>query len=508
MAEKQQERPRRIRRSAVLAAILFVVTLLAAAGSVYWSSHSGHGTGRPANSILVVLPFDDRGANANEHLGQLVAEDLVTDLGAAGSSTLQVMAYETTARLSGASGSPAEIAGRVGATHALRGSIERSGERIRLDLQVIRASDDRPLWAESFVTVEPGLERSEAAVVEGVISAITGSAATTRTSVIRAANPDARAAWRDGRSILASGGNGAAVRAIERFTEATKIDPGFSRAWERLAATSLQTHNAAQRLGVIKEALDNATEHNPRLVDAWIDLGAVSLYYDWNWAAARLAIDRALSIDASSPRAHATAATLDSISGHFESARDHLTRALALDPLSPSIRSSLGLNAFWDRRWNDARKELEETLRLFPGDLGARAALVDTLVEAKDFEGARDEALELMRRSHASESAVDAVKEATGDDAIRLYLEWNVARARLAIDKGEPAEAQLGVFLARLGRNDEAIAWLETALTRRSPYMPFIGVDPQLDSLRDDPDFQRLCTRAGVPEIPRERLSG
>jgi tetratricopeptide (TPR) repeat protein len=173
-----------------------------------------------------------------------------------------------------------------------------------------------------------------------------------------------------------------------------------------------------------------------------------------------------------------------------------MRRAQELEPLSLIASAALGWVFFYARRYDAAGRQLDATLALDSGFVLAH------LWRGQVYErmGRPDSAAASLRRavalSHDGTLAVGALALALGragaaGEAAALYDQL-VARRRTSYQPAyEIAKAALG-----LGRRDEALAWLDTALTDRSHSLAFLDVDPQFDDLRADPRFAEVRRRA------------
>ena len=252
---------------------------------------------------IAVLPFADMSAEKNqEYMSDGIAEEVLNLL--AQVPDLKVIARTSSFAFKGQNIEIAEIAKKLNVAHVLEGSVRTSGNQLRITVQLIRASDSTHLWSEKYdrplndiFTVQDEIAN---AVVQALRIRLAGGTLSRReggTQSFEAYRLYLRATKAINQNTRES------LDAAEEYAEeAIKLDPHYGGAWDMLAAVvSLQTQNAflpaTEGFERARQLAQRAIELSPNLPDPLTTIAAIHHRYDWNWAAAEAAIQRALEID-------------------------------------------------------------------------------------------------------------------------------------------------------------------------------------------------------------------
>jgi tetratricopeptide (TPR) repeat protein len=238
-----------------------------------------------------------------------------------------------------------------------------------------------------------------------------------------------------------------------------------------------------------------------RLAEAHTALAAVSLWHEYDWAAAEREFQRAIALNPNSAAAHHWYALLLSYLGRRIEAIEHAQRAERLDPLAPQIAIDHSWVLYLAREYDRAIEQAQKVLSYEPGFANSHRVVGFQLITA----GRCEEGIVRLRRSF----------ELFGGEVFSdLKLAWGYARcgqadeARLLLSHALEAKGPgylepntvAHVFVA-LGDHERALTWLERAVEERAPHVVEMAVEPALDPLRSDPRFVRLLERAGLPTL-------
>jgi serine/threonine-protein kinase len=289
------------------------------------------------------------------------------------------------------------------------------------------------------------------------------------------------------------------VTAAMFFRRAISEDAHYAPAFSGLADayTLMSWYGGAESSVAGREAMSAASiavRMDDRLAQSHTSLAAVRLWFANDWPGAEREYRRAIQLDSSYATAHEWFALGLAARGALPAARRELEIARQREPASAAIRTDLGTVLLWSGRYDDAINQLEIALSL--DSSYARAATQ-------------------LWRAHAaaghSRSAFESLTRATrlqgGSAAQLLALQhayttagWPGAlRARLAMLLHLPAGAsdrpvQLAAVCGLLGRDEEAIAWLQRARRERSTYLRFVSLDPAFRHLHADPRFREIVS--------------
>jgi serine/threonine-protein kinase len=318
---------------------------LAAAGATYLLFRASDKTGAPAPAAapapaemsLAVLPLHNlSGDSGDEYLASGMAEELTAAL--ARVPGLRVVAWGSASAMRDRRDlDPRALAGELNVAHLLEGTLRRRGDSLRVGMALVDARNGVTLWSETYErTAREVLDlQDEIArkVTTSLQTTLPPPAAATRPTVLRAHDDYLR-----GRHALAGFSQADFRRAIHQFEQAIAADSGYAPAWSGLAAawTSLADDYLPPREAYpkAKAAALHALGLDSTLADAHAALGGVQLWYDWDFAAAKQSLERAIALDPNASLAFYYYGHLLGALGQVDSALVVARRAALLDPLS------------------------------------------------------------------------------------------------------------------------------------------------------------------------------
>jgi TolB-like protein/DNA-binding winged helix-turn-helix (wHTH) protein/Flp pilus assembly protein TadD len=482
--------------------VVFALVLLLAAGIL--SAFAFLARPRPAapfvRTRLAVLPFEALSPEPDQQVfGDGMTEELITRLGRLDPDALGVIARTSVMRFKGTRDDVGAIGRTLGVDYVLEGSVRREASRVRVTAQLIRVSDQTHLWAETYDRTLPGsltvqeeiASRVAAALALRLLTAGAGEASRPRV-------PEAYDAYLQARSLAAKGGVAELRSAVSGFEEAIRLDPRYAPAHASLASTlhllrmrgALQTNDAYPRAAA---AARRAIELDDGLAEGHTALAAVRLWAAWDVDGADEELVRALARNASDAAAHHDRAWVLVVRGQPDEAAREIERAQQLDPLSPRANVDVGWVYLRLRRYDEAAAQCRRTLALEPDFTPAEACLAEALGRQGKLAEAAALLDKLVRTGGERPAALPAADPSDPAATLRRFGEWRLERLRTA---GDDADAYAAAAEeARLGRADEALRSLESALRARAPMMVLIESDPSFDDLRKDPRFEDVVQR-------------
>jgi TolB-like protein/DNA-binding winged helix-turn-helix (wHTH) protein/Flp pilus assembly protein TadD len=404
-----------------------------------------------------------------------------------------------------------EIARELEVNTVVEGSVFRSGDVVRIDVQLIEGSTDTHLWAESYegdMGNLISLQRNVALEITRRIQAAITPEERTRLVDAKRVDPRATEAYLKGRFHWNTRKN--LLRSLELFEEAIAIDDEFALGYSGLAdaygllgSTPYDFLPPTQAKPRAKEAARKALSLDVSLAEAHAALARDLLFYDWNWPEAEREFQHAIELNPGYGTARQWYAELLWLTGRMDEAEKQIQEALKRDNRSIVFHLAYGRHFYLNRDYERAVDYFKDAIEMAPGY----------------FLGPLDLGLSYAQMGKHSE-AITAMKE-----AVRLYdgplclagLGYAYARAekeeearrvitrlvRLSEERYVPRLYVAGVHAA-LGENDAAFEWLEDAYQQRSDYILFVNIEPIFDPLRDDPRLQGLLDRLNFPAAARE----
>jgi TolB-like protein/Flp pilus assembly protein TadD len=326
---------------------------------------------------LAVLPFANSSA-ASEDSGFFadgLHDDLLTQL--ARIADLKVISRTSVMAYRGVRKPVPQIAEELGVHAVLEGAVQRAGNRVRVNVQLIDGHTDEHLWAQSFdqeLTASNvfDIQRRIALQIAGALQARLSQEERNRLAVLPTDNFQAYEAYLKGRQRLVRRTVEDIRAAAQLFEEATRLDPEFALAQTGIAESYyiLNSYGGIEEeamLEVAKPALDRAFALDDRLGEAWTVRGGI-LALEGDGAGAEEAYRRAIDLNPSHAQAYHWYSML--LIGSPERAKERLTlarRARELDPLSPLLRVNLAVTLENLGRFNEAEAELRRSLEIDPG---------------------------------------------------------------------------------------------------------------------------------------------
>ena len=458
----------------------------------------------PRIQSIAVLPLENLSSDpAQEYFADGMTDELITDL--ASIASLRVISRTSAAHYKGTRKTLPEIARELNVDAVVEGSVSRSVNKVRIRAQLIRATPEQHLWAESYerdladVLV---LQRDVATAIAAKIKINLTPEEKTRLANTRTINPDAYNAYLLG-SFHSSKRNPASIdKGIEYFQQAIRIDPSYAQAYAGLAHAYFELEIwGGLGLGKAADQIHvntlKALELDANLAEAHVLLARIHFQSDWDWLGAEAEFKRAIELNPNLANAYVFYAYfLQALSRHAEAlAAAH--RAVELDPLSAPNICDEGRIMYRARQYESAVARFQRALELDPSYVPALGRMVDAYEQL----GKHAEALTYAERLRQPADGID-----------RRYLVYlagiyaRMGKRREAMEtvrtiekEGSPNDAHaLAVIYCALGDHDRAIASLERGVQAHT-LMPFVFVDPPLDPLRSDPRFKQLCRRVGLP---------
>jgi len=489
----------------------FLAVLAVLASTIGWWAlrHKGSppetASSTPIRS-LAVLPLENlSGDPGQEYFAEGMTDELITNL--AQLSKLRVISRTSTMQYAGTRKSVPQIARELNVDGIVEGSVSRSGDRVRIRVQLIYAPRDQHLWAASYErNVNDVLELQAAAardIANELKLELTGPQQA-RLSERRAVSPEVHELYLKGRYFWNKRDEAGLNKAVEYFQQATAKDPNYAEAYAGLADSYVLLFGYAPAppplaLQNAKAAAEKAVYLDDTLAEAHTSLAILAPYFDWNWEESRRRYERALELNPNYATAHHWYgdAYLEEM-GKMDQALAEISKAQQLDPLSPIIATDLGKGLILARRYDDAIGQLKKALELDSNFSLAHYWLYCAYTEKGIYSEAFTELEKvkplLGRNRYLAESAFLEARSGNKEQARKMLAQVLQISQREYVNP-----AALAVAFTALGEKDQAFAWLEKGYAAKLPFVGSLKIVPALDPLRSDPRFADLVRRTGLP---------
>lgn len=470
---------------------------------------AGSMSGYRPNSIAV-LPFAHLSSDPDdEYFCDGLAEELINALARVGE--LKVVARTSAFSFKGKNVDAAQIGSILKVQHIVEGSVRKSGERMRITVQLINAADGYHIWSDKYDTEIHDIFDVQDEITRSVVSALKTKllgesqespdemAAVVEELKQHASSVEAYQLYLRGKFFFNKFTTGDFYRALGCYDDALEIDPNYAPAHAALA----ETHVFLTEFGPVKPldgmpkalaAAERAISLDPMLPEAHTVLGVVLGEFEYDFAGAEKAFIRAIELSPNDVMTHEYYAGLLCQLGRFEDARKHFRRALNLDPLSPVANWIYPFAMFFERKYDECIERAKWILELEPDFTAAHLALSFACQAKEDFAGSVE--------AYARFLDLCGLETVAGRARATFKVSGWEAFLRLMVGKGSDATVSsyiTAVFHTALGNSDDAFRFLSDSLEKREGHIVMLKVDPRFDNLRADPRFQKLLSDIGFP---------
>jgi TolB-like protein/Tfp pilus assembly protein PilF len=435
---------------------------------------------------IAVLPFENRSNDKEqEYFSDGLSEELLNML--AKIPELKVIGRTSSFAFKGKNEDLRTIGQKLDVAHLLEGSVQKDGNKIRVTATLIRASDGKGIWNDSYDRDLSTIFKLQDEIAQAVVQQLKLKLLQfPSTNVSGIGNVDAYNLVLQGNYYYDKLDKENVAKAVDFYRQALKIDSTDARTWARLAdAVSRQAwqNYIDRRVGRddAKKAALKAIALNKNSADGYTELADGLLYDEFNWKEAEENYRKALAIEPKNPSVlYSLGGGLYFATGRWNEAVKYMKECIELDPLKPLYHLNLGNILSYAGRPEEATSYLNKALEINPQFQRAHLYLGRNYLLAGKTDLAmkemQQENLEVFRNFGLALTyhALDKTKEA--DEALENFTdkfqnEWSYLLAELHAYRGEA---------------DKAMQWLETAYQRSDGWLVFLKGDPLMKNLRGD----------------------
>jgi TolB-like protein len=453
---------------------------------------------------LAVLPLENLSRDPDQdYFAEGMTEALITSLAKIGA--LRVVSRTSVMQYKGVRKSLRDIALELQVDGVVEGTVQRSGERLRISAQLVHAPTDTHLWAESYdrdlrdvLALQSELARAIAREVQVKLTPLDQA----RIAQAHRVDPEAYDAYLRGRYLL-NRRPAELAKAIHCFEAAIAQDSTYVAAYAGLAdclcGLSAWGLVPASEGSVKAKALAlKALELDHGSAEAHVSLAFAAMYH-YDFLTAEKKFERALELNPKYGLGHQRFGWYLSVVDHYEEAYAEFQRAIRLDPLLSLPQAMLGFVFLYARRYDQALKQFAKTLELDPASGPAHFGLGWAYRCKSLYEpaiAALRKGVELWPGSSPLGMLGEIYAAAGYEDEAQKSLE----QLQVLSKQRYVTPYVVARIYNTLGKKDEALHWLETAYRERAEWMVLLKVDPCWDDLRPHPRFQDLLRLMNFPE--------
>jgi TolB-like protein/Tfp pilus assembly protein PilF/predicted Ser/Thr protein kinase len=461
----------------------------------------------PRIQSLAVLPLENlSGDPSQEFFADGMTEELINDLGQIGdlrvTSRTSVMLYKSVKR------PMPQIARELTVDAIVEGSVERVGDRVRINANLIYAPADRHLWSRSYERDLHNVLAMQDEVANSIADEIRLNVSSRRPlppASSRRINPEAYELYLKGRYFWNKRTEEGLKKALECFQGVVAKDPQDARGYAGIADSYLMlveygTIPAGEAIQKARVAARKALELDDSLAEAHASLASIKEDYDWDWAGAENEFQRAIELNPSYATSRQWYAEFVAEMGRFDQGIEEIKRAQDVDPLSLIVNTVAGMIFYEARLNNEAMSQLHKVIELDPDFAEAHQLLGQTYLQLSRYEEAEAELQKALALSGGSAQNEACLGQAYGLWGRKQQARTILERLKIRSKQSYVSPSDLSKVYAGLGETDKALDLLEETYQQRLPSMVNLKVDPSFDSVRTSPRFQSLLHRIGFPQ--------
>lgn len=489
-------------------AFLITGALVLLMATFIWSVIRTRRSGPALGYSIAVLPLANlSGDPSQDYLAQGMTDDLITEL--AKISSLRVISRTSSMHYAGSTRPLPEIARELRVDAIVEGALVRSGDKLKLTVQLIDAKSDKHLWAERYERDLRDVLSMQYEVAQAISDHLNGNVASVGSAVpVRrhTVSPEAYEAYQRGRFFWSKWTEDGVRKSIEYYQQAIQADPDYAMAYAGLAdsyislgdfaigvLTPQQSSDAAEAAALKAISLDDS------LAEAHSALAMARFRYG-HLAEDEREFKRALELNPGSVAAHHFYSHYLLALGRDQGALAEGEKAYDLSPVDPEMSVHLSY-VLWDLHQYDKAIALAiKGLELDPNFAETHQQLGQAYEQQGKYKEATAEmrkAVELSGRRVMVLSALGHILAVSGDreGALRILAEFEKDSRRRFVPAFDSA-----MIYAGLGEKDRTFALLEEAYQENSSWLFNMNHDPRLAPLRSDPRFRELTRKVGLPE--------
>ena len=487
------------KRQRLMWIVAFAALLIVAAGAYLWvRAH------RPAIDSVAILPFASSNADS-EYLSDGISESIIDSISQL--PNLRVMSWSAVSRYKAPAADALKIGRDLGVSAVLTGQILQRDDHVLIQTELVDLRSGTQLWGEQYdrkssdlIPMQQDIARQ---ISEKLRLRLTGDDQK-KLSKQYTADPEAYRLYLKGRYFWNKRSQEGMKKAIGYFQQAIDRDPAYALAYAGLADSydlldDWGTTPPRESFPKAREAALKALELDDSLAEAHTSLAFVEDNYDWNFAASEKEYQRAIALNPSYATAHQWYAMHLVAFGRFPEAEAEIQRAVDLDPLSIIITMGVAEISEWERKYDAATVQYRKTLDLDPNFIGAHGNLAVAYERQGDYKQGEEEE-EKTANMYGNPAFAAILHEAYAKSGYPGVLRAQLNKSLQDRDAGKYVPA-LGIASTYVlaGDKGEGLQWLEKAYEERDSGMVYLNVSSDFDSVRDDPRFQQMVRKVGLP---------
>ncbi len=452
----------------------------------------------PPDKSIAVIPFTDLSqAHDQEYFGDGMMAEIISHLSRI--ADLQVISRTSAMKYKGSLLSVNEIAKELGVSNILSGTVQKSGDQIRISVELTDGRNNKNLWSEEYerklkdiFSIQTDVSTRVTEILKARLTPQEkGSLSKSYTD-----NPQAYKLYLKGRYFWDKRNKVSFDSAEVYFKRAIDVDPGYALAYSGLADCYIIVPfrgTQLENLPIANSYVKKALSIDSTLGEAWTTVGFIRSHIEFDWKGSRPIFEKAIRLNPNYSLAHLFYANMFFYPGDKERGMTELKKALDLDPLSTTLNYVLGRRYYELREYDRAIRQLQKSLTLTPDYPAANIIMGFCFVQMKKYKQAAD-AFHRLPAAEWDREVMLSYAYAMGGDK---------PGAKALLDKTTKEEKITSHYLLALAyigleNTNEALAQLEQAYEARDIWMITLKIYPVLDPIRNEPRFKALMKKINL----------
>jgi TolB-like protein/DNA-binding winged helix-turn-helix (wHTH) protein/Tfp pilus assembly protein PilF len=468
---------------------------------------TSHTPGSAQRAMLAVLPFQNLNNDPSQsYFADGLTAEMISQLGRLPSDRLGVIAWDSMMRYKGVKKTDEEVGWELGANYILEGTVRREGEQVRITAELVKVGSRSHIWANSYDG-----DLSDVLAVQSRIAREIASEIQLRLTPEQQARLDNPAqvngqgydAYLQGKAMTELGTKMITEKVPKRLDEAIRLNPSYAPPYVTLAVyyrsqASFGFAPSRSSYAAARLALEKALQIDPGLASAHRELAWVAWRGDWDFASAAKEFQLALDLNPGEAVTHEELSLYLKSQGRYEEALREINRSLVLSPLEPISHANAGTLLGLMGRYDESMEEFREALKLDPKQQYVHERLGAVLI----WQGKLDQAIEEFQKTAELANRMPEKLAWLG------YANAVNGKRKEAFDllgeiERNPRQQYVSPFhvamlYAGLDDKENALAWLDKAYEEHDEWMVYLKIYPEFNSLHSDAHFQDIARRVGL----------
>jgi len=449
---------------------------------------------------VAVLPFEDFSPQKDqEHLCNGIVDSVISAL--SNIKDLRVPARGSPSLYKKGERDYKEIGESLNVDFVLDGTLQKSGDTLRITPRLINIADESILWSEKYDKEIQDVFSIQDDITQAIVYKLKVNLLAEEKDKVYKRGTESVEAYNQyllGQFHLAKRTSEDYIKSYDYFNKAIELDPNYALACVGLADTYILHRLAGAPFAEVKpkaeEAIEKALEIDDNLAEAHTSLAWIKFEYHWDWEGAEKEFKRAIELNPNYATAHQWYAEFLNCMGRLDEARREIEIAHELSPLSLVINAIVGFIDFYDRRYERAILQCKKTIAMEPDFPLTYWYLGHAYLHNGMYKELGEEMENWVEKGLLQERHLAR---------LRVGYEMRMGRKKEAFQFYEEIKSNLSKYTKallnfELGNIDQGFFYFEKAYEEKHFLMRFIKIEPEFDNIRSDPRYKEILRKMNL----------